>query len=994
MAQASLSAKAHMMTRRTHHPAPPATAPRGKTQWAFFLALLAAIALCSVAGFTTTALNRSYRDAIEFSEIDQLADRVILLDDALTATASVAVVSGDPGWLARYENDEREYAKAWPALVGALHASDLAISTEGAVRADSERTRIERQALALAAGGLRTQALLLLQGPEYLTAKASFSRVLHAVDQRIDARIEKDHADSQRRHTVLIAACLLLLPLFGLCWTVAFRALREYIRRRDKTEHCLRESEERFALAARATKDVMYDFDIVANTVQFNEALQTELGHDDWKNTSVPEWFSNLHPEDRQRILADVRSLLAGSERSWIGHYRFRRGDGRYAHIFDRGYVVRDAEGRPNRVIGAMQDMTERIQQEAELRAMNAELERMSRKSELILNAAADGIVGVDRDCRASFMNQAAAQMLGLSIEDLRGHMFHELMHHTKPDGTPRERHECENLRAITSGETTFVHDDIFWRKDGTSFAVEYSATPMRDESGEILGAVITFRDVTEKRAVQRMKDEFVSTVSHELRTPLTSIRGALGLLAGGLLTKAPEKGQRMLEIAVSNTDRLVRLINDILDIEKIDSGKVVLTKSRCTPDELLEASLDVMRPMAEKAGVTLEVGTIDPVTIWADADRIIQTLTNLLSNAIKFSPPDSTVTVSAICEREEVTFRVADQGRGIPADKLESVFDRFQQVDASDSREKGGSGLGLTICRSIVRQHGGDLNVESTLGAGSTFLFSLPATRIKASPVLTDAPRVVICDDDASTRTLLESVLRQNGYDVLAVEGGKELLHRVPSFAPDVVLLDIFMPEMNGWETLAQMKSDAAMAEIPVVIMSALTRDDVDAPADFAGWVSKPLDPQALFATLEQALGVTGRGPRIMVVEDDFDLARVIIESFERRGIETLHAATGREAIELTSRHKPDLLILDLVLPELDGFAVVDWLRDSEELRNVPLIVYSAADPSPEERQRLTLGATHFLTKSRVPPQEFERRVVALLDSMTSNRGAIANVA
>ncbi|HWS72601.1 MAG TPA: response regulator, partial [Thermoanaerobaculia bacterium] len=588
----------------------------------------------------------------------------------------------------------------------------------------------------------------------------------------------------------------------------------------------------------------------------------------------------------------------------------------------------------------------------------------------------------------------AAANILGLDIDDLRGHTFHDLMHHTKPDGTPRAYHECENLRAITTGETTFVHDDIFWRKDGTSFAVEYSATPMRDEAGEILGAVITFRDVTEKRAVQRMKDEFVSTVSHELRTPLTSIRGALGLLAGGLLTKSPEKGQRMLEIAVSNTDRLVRLINDILDIERIDSGKVVLSKSRCTPNDLLQASLDVMRPLADKAGVALVEGAVDPVMIWADSDRIIQTLTNLLSNAIKFSPAGATVTVSAACEREDIVFRVADQGRGIPADKLESVFDRFQQVDASDSREKGGSGLGLTICRSIVRQHGGDLRVESTLGAGSTFSFSLPATRVEMSPRLGEGPRVIVCDDDASTLVLLETMLQQHGYNVLAVDGGKDLLRFLPSFAPDVILLDIFMPEMNGWETLAQLKGDPATAAIPVVIVSALEPDDAEASTDFAGWISKPLDPKALLSTLEQALGVAGRRPRIMVVEDDFDLARVIIESFERHGIETLHAATGREAIELTSQRKPDLLILDLVLPELDGFGVVDWLRDSEELHNVPLVVYSATDPTAAERERLTLGSTHFLTKSRVPPQEFERCVVALLDSMTASRGAIAHVA
>jgi PAS domain S-box-containing protein len=983
-----------MMTRPTLYPAPPAAVPRGKTQWALLLALLAVVLLGAFAGLTLTALNHSYHDAMKLAEIDELGQRVKLLDDALTATATLAAVYGDHAWHATYERDERELREAWPTLRRELNAMDLGVSMTTAERADLELSRLERQALALAGAGQRAEALALLRGPHYRQTKATFAKFMREVDSQIDARLIRGRADSKRNQVLLISAFLLLVPIFSVCWITAFRALREYIRRRDQTEGWLRESEERFALAARATKDVMYDWNVAARTLRFTEAVKTELGHGDWENVDLDAWASNFHPDDAPRLFADIRALLAGDGRSWTAEYRFRRGDGTYAHIFDRGYVVRNAEGQPMRLIGAMQDLSRRVQNEAALRAVNAELERVSRKSELILNAAADGIVGVDRDCRASFMNHAAATILGLDMDDLRGQMFHDLTHHTKADGTPRTYDECENLRAITTGETTFVHDDVFWRKDGTSFAVEYSATPMRDEDGAILGAVVTFRDVTEKRAVQRMKDEFVSTVSHELRTPLTSIRGALGLLAGGLLTKSPEKGQRMLDIAVSNADRLVRLINDILDIERIDSGKVVLTKTRCTPYELLMSSFDVMRPLAEKAGVTLAAGPVDSATFWADSDRIIQTLTNLLSNAIKFSPAGSAVTVSAACGREGIDFRVADQGRGIPADKLESVFDRFQQVDASDSREKGGSGLGLTICRSIVRQHGGEMSVESTLGKGSTFRFTLPATHIEASPCLTGGPRVVICDDDAVTRTLLESILRQHGYDVRAVRGGEELLSCVPSFAPDAILLDIFMPEMNGWETLARLKRNPATAAIPVVIVSALTRGDADARDDFAGWVSKPLDAQALFATLEHALGVSGSGPRIMVVEDDFDLARVVIESFERRGIETMHAATGREAIELMSLHRPDLLILDLVLPELDGFAVVDRLRDSEELRNVPLVVYSAADPSAADRERLTLGATHFLTKSRVPPQEFERRVVALLDSMTASKGAIADVA
>ena len=253
-----------------------------------------------------------------------------------------------------------------------------------------------------------------------------------------------------------------------------------------------------------------------------------------------------------------------------------------------------------------------------------------------------------------------------------------------------------------------------------------YITTPIRDERDELAGAVVTFNDITERRAVERMKNEFISEVSHELRTPLTSIRGSLGLLAGGMLGPLPEQGRHMLDIAVSNTDRLVRLLNDILDIERMESGTITLERRDCNAADLTTQATDVMQKMADEAGVTLST-TAQTAQLYADPDRILQTLTNLLSNAIKFSPRGGTVWLRAERRGYELRFQVEDQGRGMPADKLESIFERFQQVDASDSREKGGTGLGLPICRSIVQQHGGKIWAEGAEGQGSTFSFTLP---------------------------------------------------------------------------------------------------------------------------------------------------------------------------------------------------------------------------------------------------------------------------
>jgi PAS domain S-box-containing protein len=353
------------------------------------------------------------------------------------------------------------------------------------------------------------------------------------------------------------------------------------------------------------------------------------------------------------------------------------------------------------------------------------ELERLRHQSELILEFAGEGIFALEGDGRVTVANPAAARMLGYELDEMVGESHHELVHHSRPGGNPHPVEQCPIERTLADGEVRRVEEDLFWSKKGVAVAVEYTATPIR-EGGVNAGAVVVFRDVTERLAVERMKDEFVSVVSHELRTPLTSIRGAIGLIASGMTGEVPPKGKRMLEIAITNADRLARLINDILDIERIDSGAVSMEREPCNAADLMTQASETMRAMAEGAGVTL---TCTPVwaELHADPDRILQTLTNLLSNALKFSERGGRVWLGGERVGDELIVQVRDVGRGIPTNRLDSIFGRFAQVDATDSREKGGTGLGLYICRTIVEQHGGRIWVESSLGTGSTFHFALP---------------------------------------------------------------------------------------------------------------------------------------------------------------------------------------------------------------------------------------------------------------------------
>ncbi len=282
------------------------------------------------------------------------------------------------------------------------------------------------------------------------------------------------------------------------------------------------------------------------------------------------------------------------------------------------------------------------------------------------------------------------------------------------------------------------MRDEVFWRKDGTAIPVEYSANPLL-EDGRIYGMVVAFQDVSERRRLEKMKDEFISTVSHELRTPLTSLRASLGLVQSGSLDKRPEKQRQMIDMAIGNCDRLIRLVNDILDFDRGEKGRLPLQREPVEAMVLLRRAADVAHNAATQARIDFRIEANAP-PVFADEERVLQVLNELVGNAIKFSPPKArpsgwlreavsgNVQGASVSGAGEVCFMVEDQGRGIAPEKLERIFERFQQGDASDSRALGGTGLGLALCRSIVEQHGGRIWAESELGKGSRFLFTLPA--------------------------------------------------------------------------------------------------------------------------------------------------------------------------------------------------------------------------------------------------------------------------
>jgi two-component system, OmpR family, sensor histidine kinase VicK len=368
------------------------------------------------------------------------------------------------------------------------------------------------------------------------------------------------------------------------------------------------------------------------------------------------------------------------------------------------------------------QEVNDRMQAEAALRQSEEQLR-------LITNALPVLIAYVDHQQQYRFNNKAYEDWLNQRPVDIQGHHLQEVW---GEDCYLRMQAPVETALAgqvVTYENEVIVHD-------GSLRSVNVTYIPHLDEQQGVKGFFSLTSDISDRKAIERMKDEFIAVVSHELRTPLTSMHSALKILATGRLGTLSADGQQMLEIADDNTERLVRLVNNVLDLQRIESGEVIMDKQAYNAADLMIQAMEAMQPMAQQQGVTVLTQPQD-ILIWADADYIVQALTNLLSNAIKFSLMDGTVTLTVAYRpssdaggEKEVLFQVFDQGQGIPADRLESIFERFHQVDSSDSRKKGGTGLGLAICRKIIEQHGGKIWAESILGKESIFSFTLPALK------------------------------------------------------------------------------------------------------------------------------------------------------------------------------------------------------------------------------------------------------------------------
>jgi GAF domain-containing protein/CheY-like chemotaxis protein/anti-sigma regulatory factor (Ser/Thr protein kinase) len=471
-------------------------------------------------------------------------------------------------------------------------------------------------------------------------------------------------------------------------------------------------------------------------------------------------------------------------------------------------------------------------------------------------------------------------------------------------------------------------------------------------------------------------KSQFLANMSHELRTPLNAIIGVTEMLRED--AEALKQDVEPLDRVLGAGRHLLALINDILDLSKIEAGRMELHLESFPLAPVIEDVAKTIEPMATKNGNRIVVDCPpDLGTIQADQIRFRQALLNLASNANKFTE-NGAVTIAAQAQRSEITVAVTDTGIGMTEEQMGRLFQEFSQADASTTRRYGGTGLGLAISRHFCRMMGGDITVESQPGQGSTFTIRLPQSEPAlasegraemrpqaAHPITEEAeePLILVVDDDSTVRELVVRHLERAGFAALAARGGQEGLRLVRELRPAAVTLDIMMPDLDGWTVLAAIKGDPALASIPVVLMSIMDQKNRGYALGAADYLVKPVDRSKLVATVRGICGA--RTGHVLLVDDDAMVRRSVRQALEPIGWKVSEAENGRIAIDSLTAARPDVVILDLMMPEMDGFEFMEELRGRPDWQDIPVVVITAKDLTEEDRDRLNGGVERIIQKS-----------------------------
>jgi PAS domain S-box-containing protein len=589
-------------------------------------------------------------------------------------------------------------------------------------------------------------------------------------------------------------------------------------------------------------------------------------------------------------------------------------------------------------------------------------------KSQAILTSIADGVVVNDAQGRTVLVNPGAERILDTSGEQLVDRDFQALF--SLFSAQCREE-ALAAMEVLLGAPTSGVPKAFKMTLEVDSRVILAHLSPVLTQRGDFLGVVTVLRDITREVEADQAKSEFVSNVSHELRTPMTAIKGYTDLLYTRAVGPINEEQERFLGIIKSNADRLTALINDLLDISRVETGRIRFDPR---PLQIGDVIADVVNVLAGQARAKHQTLTYEVVAglpdIMGDRDRLNQVLTNLVGNAIRYTPDSGEIEVQAYPVEGAVRVDVRDTGIGIAPDDLGRIFERFYRADHPLVQDAGGSGLGLSIARMFVEMHGGRVWVESEEGRGSTFTLVLPVPVRGEEGIRRVPPRlmarmrkVLVVEDEPDIAQLVKRQLEGGGYQVSVLGSGPAVVSSTEEKKPDLIILDLLLPDADGLEVLRALKESEATADVPVILLTIVPDDGSAWKLGIADYLTKPVSGEELLRSVEKALTWQGR---ILIVDDDEDTVNMLSAAMRQIGFTPLVAADGYEALAMTRRHRPDLILLDLRLPGMDGYEAVTHLKRDAVTQTIPIIAISAhAVNTEEERKRLiALGAASFLPK------------------------------
>lgn len=637
-------------------------------------------------------------------------------------------------------------------------------------------------------------------------------------------------------------------------------------------------------------------------------------------------------------------------------------------------------------------------------RALNKEL----RYKDSILESSADGITILGMDGEIRLFNKGAEEITGYSAEEAIGKLCCDIFCHRDQDFNKLcDTEFCANC-VIKDSKTQISGKELFIQhKDGSFVPILLSATPLYNEQGEIVEILQIFKDVTELRntltqleQASRSKTEFLATMSHELRTPLNAVLGFAELLETETFGPLNERQKRYTSNILTAGRHLLSLINDILDITRVESGKLEWEYGSLDVAQVFGSSVNLLREKAVQNQLKLSL-EIEPgfARFTGDERKIKQILYNLINNAIKFTPAGGQVGVQVARDGENMLITVWDTGIGIPEDKRDAIFEPFFQVDNYLTRTHQGSGLGLALVKRMVELAGGRIWLEDEEGKSTVFKVMLPPT--KPSPmgdeILTRSieevsptkehpnprtlpqqqKRAVIIEDDRNSGELLAEYLKDLGYVSSIVPTGEEGLSIIERLKPDLVVLDILLPGMTGWEMLADLKSKPSFANIPVIVVSILDEREKGLALGAVDYLTKPIERGRLVNCIQKAVGRTpGERCRALVVDDDTRALELFNDYLTGMGVDVFLAPDSKEGLRVAKNILPDIIFLDLMMPEIDGFTFLEEMEKDPVLKHIPVVVLTSKSLTAQEKDFLEQRVEYVARKSQFGRDAFRKTV------------------